>query len=310
MHGSAHRGRYGFSVTTVQQRVPDFIGIGAQRAGTTWLHRHLSRHRDTFLFRAFKEVHYFDVVHLSGSRHRSYQSDRLAEWKRRLESKGQATPELVATLDHLRAAPRDDDWYRRLFGLAPAHKLCGEITPAYSVLSDDAVAHMLRLNPDVKFILLLRHPIERAWSNVRLDLKPEFQAATDPRDVDVSEERLRSMVLSRHNRLRTDYPAMIDRFGSAVDPSQFMVAFHDRIAQKPVALLREVARFLDLDPDRLRLDRLDPSAKRNKAPQVAMPGNLARELAALYRGDVQWLEDHVPGVPTDWLSRLDAYAGA
>ena len=37
---------------------PDFIGIGAQKAGTTWLHRNLQAHPQIYMPR--KEVHYFD----------------------------------------------------------------------------------------------------------------------------------------------------------------------------------------------------------------------------------------------------------
>jgi hypothetical protein len=37
---------------------PDFIGIGAQKAGTTWLHRNIVDHPQIWIPR--KEVHYFD----------------------------------------------------------------------------------------------------------------------------------------------------------------------------------------------------------------------------------------------------------
>ena len=37
---------------------PDFIGIGAQKAGTTWLYHNLRNHPQIWIPR--KEVHYFD----------------------------------------------------------------------------------------------------------------------------------------------------------------------------------------------------------------------------------------------------------
>lgn len=40
-------------------RLPDFLGIGSQKSGTTWLHRQLTAHPDLFL-PGEKEVHYFD----------------------------------------------------------------------------------------------------------------------------------------------------------------------------------------------------------------------------------------------------------
>src|SRR5215210_7222727 len=45
----------GYGVVTF----PDFIGIGAQKAGTTWLHRNLQAHPQIWMPKE-KELHYFD----------------------------------------------------------------------------------------------------------------------------------------------------------------------------------------------------------------------------------------------------------
>ncbi|MCU7555619.1 sulfotransferase [Alteromonas sp. ASW11-19] len=44
---------------TGEGTLPDFIGVGAQRAGTTWLYRCLSEHPDIFMS-AKKELHFFN----------------------------------------------------------------------------------------------------------------------------------------------------------------------------------------------------------------------------------------------------------
>jgi hypothetical protein len=47
---------------------PNFLGIGAQKSGTTWLHDNLARHPQVWL-PPVKEIHYFDRPDLSlGSR--------------------------------------------------------------------------------------------------------------------------------------------------------------------------------------------------------------------------------------------------
>lgn len=43
-------------------RLPDFLGIGTQKGGTTSLHRWLSEHNEIFL-PPCKEIHYFDLNH-------------------------------------------------------------------------------------------------------------------------------------------------------------------------------------------------------------------------------------------------------
>ncbi len=50
----------GGCVDTSAWTLPDFLGIGAQKAGTTWLHANLSRQPQLFL-PPQKEVHYFDL---------------------------------------------------------------------------------------------------------------------------------------------------------------------------------------------------------------------------------------------------------
>src|SRR6056297_1956378 len=55
---------------------PDFLIIGPQRTGTTWLHRNLLLHSDIFLPHT-KELYFFNYLEKSGGKY--YTSDRL-EW--------------------------------------------------------------------------------------------------------------------------------------------------------------------------------------------------------------------------------------
>lgn len=42
--------------------LPDVLGIGAQKTGTTWLYRNLAAHPEVFVPPRVKEVHYFDLL--------------------------------------------------------------------------------------------------------------------------------------------------------------------------------------------------------------------------------------------------------
>jgi hypothetical protein len=71
----------------------DFLGIGAQKAGTTWIYRHLSRHPQ-ITFPAGKEIHFWD-------QHRSNGVDwwlRLFPDDRQGRKQGEITP-AYATLE-------------------------------------------------------------------------------------------------------------------------------------------------------------------------------------------------------------------
>ena len=40
--------------------LPDFLGIGAQRSGTTWLYEQLRGHPQVVMSSKRKEIHFFD----------------------------------------------------------------------------------------------------------------------------------------------------------------------------------------------------------------------------------------------------------
>ncbi len=118
--------------------LPDFLGIGVPKAGTTSLHRYLAAHPDVAMSRT-KEPHYF--VHADGRR----------AW----------------------CGPGDDrstagdvyawDDYQALFEDAGG-RVAGEFSPQY--LADPAVpARVRRRLPDARFLLILRDPVARAYSN-------------------------------------------------------------------------------------------------------------------------------------------------
>lgn len=111
-----------------------FLGIGAQKAGTTWLYKQLASHPQV-RFPAGKELHYWD----------------LREAGRRDEP---------------------DHWYQGRFPAPPSADIRqGEITPAYAALSAESVARIAALYPELRILFILRNPIERAWSAAQMALR-------------------------------------------------------------------------------------------------------------------------------------------
>jgi hypothetical protein len=106
--------------------IPDFVVVGAQKAGTTWLYECLSEHPEVFVPR-MKEVHYFTRP----------QDDRLSRLDQGVE------------------------WYKSLF--PDDGKVSGELTPDYMFFPYVAPA-IAALNPKMKIVALLRDPVDRAYS--------------------------------------------------------------------------------------------------------------------------------------------------
>jgi hypothetical protein len=105
--------------------LPTFLGIGVPRAGTTWLHTLLSGHPDAYLPTRRKEVRFFD-------RH----FDRGLEWY-----EGFFSP------------PEGTDGYGAI----------GEISPQY-LYGPECPARIGSVLPSAKLLVMLRHPVDRAYS--------------------------------------------------------------------------------------------------------------------------------------------------
>lgn len=105
--------------------LPTFLGIGVPRAGTTWLHTLLSEHPDAYLPTRRKEVRFFD-------RH----FDRGLEWY-----EGFFSP------------PEGTDGYGAI----------GEISPQY-LYGEHCPARIASALPSAKLLVMLRHPVDRAYS--------------------------------------------------------------------------------------------------------------------------------------------------
>jgi hypothetical protein len=120
--------------------LPDFLLIGAPKAGTTALHSALAAHPQLFLS-AVKEPKFFLTDGPPPAR-------------------GGGPGDVQTYREHIWR--RAD--YEALFDEAPPGALCGESTPFY-LYDRQAQQRIRRLIPAVRLIVILRDPVERAHSN-------------------------------------------------------------------------------------------------------------------------------------------------
>jgi len=238
-------------------RYPDFMCIGAQKAGTSWLHQILKQHPDVWLPHT-KEIHYFDVVHGDCSSRNRPQKDpmraatsakSLAAVKWTVQSKLTAKDKIERIYSASLLALREltDEWYGRVFERVPVGLVCGDITPSYAILPDAGIEHILRLRPGIKIIFIIRDPIERGWSEVRMMQKVAGAANV---------VAVPGLLASDRFYARSDYIATIERFRKYIPESDFLLLYFDDIAQKPQEFLTKVCAFLGLDSARAQFKHL------------------------------------------------------
>lgn len=217
------------SATSIRQRgehpdlslFPNLLYLGPQRTGSTWLHANLSRHPEIHLHRD-KETFYFSTLgRPEAPRFRyEYLEDYLDSFR---EGAGRRLLKTYHTL--------------RRCGCAYRPRVRGDFTASYGVLGESVIAQIVRLQPDMRGIILVRDPLDRAWSHAKKDL-------VRGREKPASEDELLAFICSADQLARADYHGTIDRWLKYLRPGRLFVAPYAMITGDPERLLDEISGFL------------------------------------------------------------------
>ncbi|MGH9276270.1 MAG: sulfotransferase domain-containing protein [Acidimicrobiales bacterium] len=206
--------------------LPDFVIIGAQRGGTTSLYNYLADHPS--VGRAFtKELRYFDVGYEQGP-----------AWYR---SRFPTSANLA-----LRAR-------RHGAGIA------GEASPDY-LFYPLAPRRLSAVVPDAKLIVLLRDPVERAWSHWWHQVRRGHEALTFDEAIAAEDSRLSpglldidadAATLTFHDHhhsyaARGVYAPQLERWWRVVPREQTLVLRSEDLFDRPATVFEEVLDFLEL----------------------------------------------------------------
>ena len=280
-------------------RLPDFLCIGAQRSGTTWLHHQLRAHGSVFV-PPCKELHFFDQID-------GIEPERWIGHRLRFLSEAQAA--LAAAPAHEASAWQtfewaarfaatrhiDLDWYASLFADAPPDALAGEITPAYALLSPPLVRQITRLIPGLKVIFIMRNPIERAMSGAMHELTTAAGASGRP-----SERALVAELAHERCFARSAYRRTIETWEGCLCRGSLGCFFYDDIANDPAEFMRSICAFLGIDPGGPLHDDPREPVNRNPLPPPLLGARLPDTLTARYRDDIAWLEQRFGNAVTPW----------
>lgn len=225
-------------------RKPDFVGIGAQKAGTTWLSQMLAQHPAIWT-PPFKEVQFFN--HRFIEEHRNWLGWHYRRARQSIEKRYAARDEpvpapMVRYLDRITREPMfTNHWYKSVFAPAPADTHPIDVTPEYSTLPEEGVAFVARFLPEARFIYLIRHPVDRAISQLKMNLT---RAGRRPATLDQWLAEIEDPVLMD----RGDYLSYVPRWDAHFGPDRLLYLPFGRIARDPLGLLRQIEAFLGLPP--------------------------------------------------------------
>ncbi len=175
---------------------PDFIGLGAQKAGTSWIYACLYEHPEVCT--PIKEINFFS---------------RYKNWSRGYE------------------------WYERRYKSCSIEKIKGEFSTSY-LSSYTAAQRIKERYPDVKLLVCLRNPIERAFSNYRNDIK-RGNVAPDDGFWELTRERPEYIQQGR-------YGEHVRRYLDYFSREQLLIMIYDDMVKEPLSFIQTIYDFLGI----------------------------------------------------------------
>jgi hypothetical protein len=202
--------------------LPNLIIGGAQKCGTTSLHRLVESHTDVFFPTGKQEIHFFDFKH---------------EYRKGIES----------------FARRFDQW--------GGQSVVAQTSPLYLYLPEVPPRIHAAL-PGVKLIFILRSPTDRAYSHYWHEVRSGWEWCSFEDALDREPDRIATGFDGQRHYSYVDrgrYAQQLSRYAQHFSPNQMLILSQDDLRDDLSNVCRQVETFLGIGGGRFRMDALRSS---------------------------------------------------
>lgn len=205
-------------------KLPNFLCVGAQKAGTTTLHDILKQHPDIFLPK-IKETKFFHRNHLYNKGIGYYLKKFFTEYKH--------------------------------------EKIIGEIDPEYMYFDYIPKRIAENLGNDIKLLFILRNPVDRAYSHYLMSHKRGYDLLSFDEAILLEKDRINDINndtkdYSQKNHLsyidRGFYSIQINRYLQYFDKKNMHFIIFEEFMQNKKKHINELLSFLDVDNITIDID--------------------------------------------------------
>ncbi|MEM7591330.1 MAG: sulfotransferase [Cyanobacteria bacterium P01_A01_bin.83] len=203
--------------------MPNFLLIGAQKSGTTALNYYLKEHPQIYMS-PIKEPGFFDF---------EGQKPNFV---------GPGDQELY---DHV---PTNIESYSNLFQAVSDEIAIGEATTWY-LYSSKAPKRIQHYIPNAKLIIILRNPVDRAYSAFSHTIRDGREPINDfAQALKEEEERInQNWEYIWHYKQMGFYYDQLKRYFDLFDRSQIKVYLYEDLKYDSIALMQDICQFLNID---------------------------------------------------------------
>ena len=206
----------------LESKKVSFLVCGTQKGGTTALDAYLRTHPEICMSMN-KEVHFFDNEELFSGERPDY------------------------SIYHRCFSPHGD-------------QLLGETTPIY-MYWQDAPRRIWEYNPDMRIIVLLRNPIERAYSHWNMERSRKLEHLSFLEAIQRERMRCREALPLQHRIYsyvdRGFYPEQLRRLWRFFSEEQILIIKSEDLQLSPFDTLSRVWRFLGVSDYQVQASRSD-----------------------------------------------------
>ena len=196
---------------------------------------------------------------------------------------------------------RGIDWYTAHFAGAAGERALGEVTPLY-LIDQAAAPRIASMLPDAKLIAILRHPVDRAYSQYWHSRLRDREARPFGEVIDA---QLESEAAGEHPTASSivsigRYDRHLDRFSAYEERGRMQLFSFEDLRDDPGAVFSHVCEFLEVDqghvphnlgqafnrPHRLRSRKARKALLRSRLP--ARAPRVARWVDRLLRDETEY----------------------
>ncbi|PIN79592.1 hypothetical protein COV16_03420 [Candidatus Woesearchaeota archaeon CG10_big_fil_rev_8_21_14_0_10_34_8] len=256
--------------TSSKRNFPNFLVIGTGKAGTSSIYEYLKQHPQVYMS-PVKETNFFAFFDADTTTYAKEDQDWISK-----------------SITHL-------EEYSTQFNSIKNEKAIGEVSPIY-LFHPKAAEQIKNILPKVKIIVILRNPIDRAFSGYSMHVrrgteKRSFAKATQGNAHNAS--YIRGFYLEKGL-----YYRQLKRYYSLFPEKQIKIFLFEDLCDNPLKFMEEMYQFLEVDP------MFTPNVTKwyNAAPmKTKIPSSHRKRLVEYFRTDIKQLERLTNKDLSDWL---------
>lgn len=195
--------------------------------------------------------------------------------------------ELDWYLDHFR-----DRWPRwaykqartlARFGTLYRPRIRGEATASYAAMDRDLIEEIAVLRPDVKVLMMVRNPVERAWSHAKKDLSRNRGREAG----EITDAEWQAFFRDPYQVRCARYEENIANWRACLGRENVFLGTFEEVKQNPAQLLGRVTRFLGVSDDARYVDPELLASQVNPTGRSEVPDRFRGWLEDLFAAELQ-----------------------